>query len=223
MASAKTDQLAPVPWARIEPHYLAGIRSVRAIAQEFGVTHGAIRKHAAKEGWIRSLAHDIHAKADRIVDAVSTTSVSPPVSTPVSKAKDAAIVEAGAQMVADLRLEHRGRIRQLRTIIATQLDALSAVSGTPELFGQVYDALHSDEELPRDTMARMVEVVAALPAQVKVTKDLTECLARCIALEREAFGLNTTEAGQRRLVVVKDYTGKGDPDAPPMPDEETPQ
>lgn len=226
MASAKSDQLVPVPWARIEPHFKAGIRSVAAISKEFGVSRAAIYKHAEKQDppWTRSLAHDIHAAADRIVDAVTAT-VNPArvtgqvtAATPAqAKIRDTAIVNAGAQMVADLRLEHRARIRQLRKIISTQLDALTATCETPEVFGVIFDALDSDEALPRDLMARMAEVVGNLPTQVRVTQGLTDCLARCILLEREAYGLNTSEAGQRHLVVVKDYTGKGDPDAPPLP------
>ena len=184
---------------------------------------------------MRNLAPDIHAKADRIVAVTATPTaeqLQPGVTASTAKkaqVRDSAIVEAGAQMVADLRLEHRGRIRQLRTIIATQLDALTAASGTPEVFGQVYgkvyDAIQAGQPLSMEMITRLAEVVGSLPSQVKVTKDLTECLRLCIALEREAFGLNTSEAGQRHLVIIRDYTGKGDPDAPPRPptDEDDPQ
>ena len=46
-------------------------------------------------------------------------------------------------------------------------------------------------------------------------KDLADTLHRVIGMEREAFGLNS-EAGAdgRPLVIVRDYTGRGDPDSP---------
>ena len=45
---------------------------------------------------------------------------------------------------------------------------------------------------------------------VKVYKHLVDATARAISLEREHFGMNTSEGttGSRFLVVVKDYTGR---------------
>lgn len=48
MAGKRTD------WDSIEIDYLAGIKSIRAIASEFDCSEGAIRKKAKKEGWIRN-------------------------------------------------------------------------------------------------------------------------------------------------------------------------
>lgn len=41
-------------WTSVEAAYRAGVKSVNAIAQEFGVTEGAIRAKAKKLGWVRN-------------------------------------------------------------------------------------------------------------------------------------------------------------------------
>lgn len=42
-----------IDWAAIQPHHHAGIRSLRDIGGEFGVSDVAIIKHARKNGWTR--------------------------------------------------------------------------------------------------------------------------------------------------------------------------
>ncbi|MDR1349629.1 MAG: hypothetical protein LBJ59_02390 [Zoogloeaceae bacterium] len=40
-------------WTNIQGAYLAGVKSVNSIANEYGISEGAIRKRAKKEGWSR--------------------------------------------------------------------------------------------------------------------------------------------------------------------------
>ena len=45
----------PAPdWEKIEADYRAGIKTLRQIAGEHGVTHGAINKRAKRDGWSRA-------------------------------------------------------------------------------------------------------------------------------------------------------------------------
>ena len=46
-----------VDWERIELDYRAGIKTLRQIADENGITHGAINKRAKRDGWERDLSH----------------------------------------------------------------------------------------------------------------------------------------------------------------------
>lgn len=54
-------------WELIERHYRAGLLSLREIAKEGGVTEGAIRKRAKKDGWTRNLVRTVQHKVDRSV------------------------------------------------------------------------------------------------------------------------------------------------------------
>jgi hypothetical protein len=54
-------------WISIEQQYRAGVRSLRDIGAEFGITEGAIRKKARKEDWVRDLSEKIKFKAQELV------------------------------------------------------------------------------------------------------------------------------------------------------------
>ena len=64
-----------VAWDVIELDYRAGVKTLRQIAEEHGITHGAINKRAKRDGWTRDLSAKIAAKADELVSraAVSRT------------------------------------------------------------------------------------------------------------------------------------------------------
>ncbi len=48
--------MAAPDWLAIEGEYRNGKKSVNALAKEYGVSEGGIRKHAKKEGWLRDPA-----------------------------------------------------------------------------------------------------------------------------------------------------------------------
>lgn len=212
--------LVPVDWPAIEPHWRAGIRTPTAISKQFGVSRAAIIKHARKYGWERNLRPDITAKADRLVaeSAVTPDGQNPvtPQVTPQPLFTDAEITEAGAQQLALVRLEHREDIAMLRSIIRGLARELSLTIDAPERFGMIYDALANPDEPAIAALRDMADLINSLPARTKIAKDLADALHKCIGMEREAFGLDTEGGtnGDRYTVLIKDYTGRGDPDSP---------
>lgn len=54
-------------WAAIEADYRAGIKSLRQMAVQQGLSEGAVRKRAKKEDWARDLGPRIKAKAQSMV------------------------------------------------------------------------------------------------------------------------------------------------------------
>jgi len=223
-------KLLPVPWHLIEPHFRAGIRNMSAISAEFGVSRAAILKHADKHGWVRKLGPAIRDAADHIVtrtgaqvtpatiDVVTGQVTAQPV------LSDKALVDAGAQQLALVRLDHRKDIAALRTIIKGLMRELAPMVDQPELYAMVYDALANPEEPAIQALRDMAATVNSLPTRIKAAKDLADTLYRAIAMEREAFGLTAEGGGgERYTVIVRDFTGKGDPDSPnagqPEPDE----
>lgn len=96
MSEAKTD------WEAIELACRAGTLSVREIAKQHGVMHGAINKRARVRKW----SSDLSAKVRK---AVSTQLVSTEVSTTAPAAERAA-VEAATATVVQLVREHRREI-----------------------------------------------------------------------------------------------------------------
>ncbi|KPB83818.1 hypothetical protein BTW15_01280 [Pseudomonas syringae pv. tomato] len=176
-------------WERIEQLFRAGLLSVREIAAACGVSHTAINKRSKAEGWDRDLNAKIKAKADSLV---SKREVSTKVSTE-TLATERGIVEANAEVIADIRLAHRGdisRSRRLTNKLLDELEALTDEQGTiKQLIAQLKDGDHEDGEAMSDMLA-LANKMGALPTRTKTMKELAETLKTLVVLERQAYGLD---------------------------------
>jgi hypothetical protein len=103
---------ARVDWDAIEPHYRAGVRSLRDIAEEFGVSNPAIVKHAEKCGWTRNLEAKIKEKADAKVAAALVASER--AESPAVKLTEAIRVEVEAEIQSRIRISHQKTLTKLR-------------------------------------------------------------------------------------------------------------
>ncbi|WP_223535669.1 hypothetical protein [Pseudomonas sp. GL-B-16] len=113
-------------WEAIERAYRAGVLSVREIAASCGVSHTVIQKRAKANGWERDLKAKIKAKADSLVAKreVATQVASKSVET------EREIIEVNAEVIANIRMAHRGDISRCRSLTNKLLDELeSGVSG----------------------------------------------------------------------------------------------
>ncbi|PXV60899.1 hypothetical protein SAMN04487785_1137 [Dyella jiangningensis] len=176
-------------WERIEADYRAGLLSVREIAATHGISHTAINKRAKAEGWDRDLSAKIKAKAEALV---SKREVSAQVSTERAET-DRAIIEANAEVIANVRLAHRKDIGRARTLAMNLLAELEAQTTDRELFAKVAELLSggSDDDqiaLP-DKMMDLYRAVTSLPGRTKTMKDLGDTLHKLITLEREAYNI----------------------------------
>jgi len=115
----------PVPdWQQIELDYRAGIKTLRQIAEENGVSHGAINKRARRDEWTRGLSGKIAARIDEMVSRA--------VSTPVSNGyrdSERRVVEANARTGADLILQHRAAFERNAAIVGKLENELEVFEG----------------------------------------------------------------------------------------------
>ena len=181
-------------WERIEQLFRAGLLSVREIASACGVSHTAINKRSKTEGWDRDLNAKIKAKADSLV---SKREVSTKVSTE-TLATERGIVEANAEVIADIRMAHRtdiGRSRRLTNLLLDELESLTEEQGTiKELIAQLKDGDGDDADAMSDMLA-LANKMGALPSRTKTMKELAETLKTLVALERQAYDLDTKSGG----------------------------
>lgn len=181
-------------WERIEQLFRAGLLSVREIAAACGVSHTAINKRSKTEGWDRDLNAKIKAKADSLV---SKREVSTKVSTE-TLATERGIVEANAEVIADIRMAHRtdiGRCRRLANKLLDELESLTDEQGTiKSLIKQFTEGDHEDGEAMADMLA-LANKIGALPSRTKTMKELAETLKTLVALERQAYDLDTKAGG----------------------------
>jgi hypothetical protein len=84
--------VAPKPdWKAIKRDYVAGVRSLRDIGRQYGVSHVAIGKKAEKDGWTRKLADDIRERAkSKTAKLIAEEIKAEPVSKPKPKVTKAA-------------------------------------------------------------------------------------------------------------------------------------
>lgn len=215
-STPKATDLKPVDWAAAEAPFRAGIRSLRSIGHQFGVAPSAILKHFNKFGIKRDLRARVIARAQELVNEQA---VNVKVNAEGAVARERDIVGASALASAAVQIGHRADIARARRLVATLMAELEDIVDRPELFAMVHGALDKSDEAAIETLRSMARLVESLPARARVVKDLADTLRILVGLEREAFGLDTTSGSDGKfLVLIKDYTGRGDPDAPVRPE-----
>lgn len=181
-------------WEAIERAYRAGLLSVREIAASCGVSHTAIQKRAKANGWERDLKAKIKAKADSLVAKreVATQVASKSVET------EREIIEVNAEVIANIRMAHRGDISRCRSLTNKLLDELESLTdeqGTiKSLIKQFKEGEYEDGEAMADMLA-LANKIGALPSRTKTMKELAETLKTLVALERQAYDLDTKSGG----------------------------
>ncbi|WP_375592287.1 hypothetical protein [Chitiniphilus eburneus] len=179
---------AQTDWEVIERDYRAGIKSLRQMAEEHGITHGAINKRAKRDGWTRDLSAKIQARADALVSAQA---VSSQVSVE-SKIAEREIVEANANAIVAVRLAHRrdiGRGRELVSRLFSELE-LQCGADTVALLAQLGEMMRDPDQYGRDRLNDLYQKIISLPGRAKTMKDLAESLTKLVSMERQAFGMD---------------------------------
>ena len=132
-APAKVAGVSAPDWEKIEVDYRAGIKTLRQIADENGVSHPAITKRAKRDDWSRDLSAKIQAKADALVTKELVTREV----TKESLVTERNIVDANARAIADVRLAHRKDIARAKGIANSLLDELEDSAQVYELDARV--------------------------------------------------------------------------------------
>lgn len=176
-----------IDWERVEREYRAGILSVREIAVSVGVSHTAINKKASSQGWDRDLSAKIKAKADALV---SKSEVSNKVSSE-RRATDQQVVESNALAIANIRIEHRGDIRRSKSLVMTLLDELDEQTTGRAAFAELGEIMRRENDYGVDRLNDIYHKVIATPGRIDSIKKLAESLRILIALEREAWGIDS--------------------------------
>lgn len=177
---------APVDWERIEADYRAGVLSLREIAGPHGVTEGAIRKRAKRDGWERDLAAKIQARADALVrkDAVRSEVRSGQAIT------ERQIIEANAERIAQVRGEHRADISRVRALGLSLLGELEGQGASREDLDRLGELMRAADENGVDKLNDLYRKIISTPSRIDSAKKVAETLRHAIGMEREAYDLD---------------------------------
>ena len=187
-AGAAVPVKAPPDWERIELDYRAGIKTLRQIADEHGISHVAVAKRAKRDGWTRDLAGKIQAKADELVNKSLVTSAV----TVETKIAEKAVIDANAQAVADIRLAHRHDIRRARTLTNALLNELEQQTdpNTLAMLQELGELLRREDDNGNDRRNDLYVKVISLSERSKTMKTLADSLRVMVDMERTAFGMD---------------------------------
>ena len=188
-ASAKLQSAARIiDWERIELDYRAGIKTLRQIADEHGISHVAVAKRAKRDGWTRDLAGKIQAKADELVNKSLVTSAV----TAETKIAEKAVIDANAQAVADIRLAHRSDIRRARNLTNSLLAELEAQTdpSTLAMLHELGEMLRNEDDNGQDRRNDLYTKVISLSERSKTMKTLADSLRVVVDMERTAFSMD---------------------------------
>ncbi|HGG9060431.1 MULTISPECIES: hypothetical protein [Enterobacter cloacae complex] len=172
-------------WEAIETAYRAGVMSLREIASQHGISEGAIRKRAKRDDWSRDLNAKVKERAD---DLVRKAEVRKKVRSEVTF-NERVLIEATAEVIANVRMEHRGDIRRARELTNTLFDELGAQCADVSALEQLGDIMFDPDDKGRDRLNEIYQKVISLPSRVKSMKDLSDSLKTLIGLEREAYSI----------------------------------
>ena len=199
--------MATTDWEAIESAYRAGLLSIREIASQHGITHGAINKRAKRDGWERALKAKIKAKADALV---SKREVSSQVSTETATS-ERILIEANAEVIATVRMEHRGDIRRARNIASGLFGELEAQCGDVEALKKLGELMLSPDDKGQDRLNEIYHKVISMPGRVKSMKDLSDTLKTLIGLERQAYDIDgpAGDDATKKLSDLMDDLSKG--------------
>lgn len=176
-------------WEQVEIAYRAGVKTLRQIASENGISHTLVARHAKRFGWVRDLSEKIQAKADELVSKSAVSSVV----TTETRIAEKQVIEANATAIADIRLAHRKDIHRARRLTNALLDELEQHTDaeTLALLKELGEYMHKpDPKTGRDRLNEIYQAVISLPERSKTMKTLAESLQKLVDMERQAFGMD---------------------------------
>lgn len=193
-------------WERIEIDFRAGVKTLRQIGEEYGVSHVAVSRKAKREGWPRDLSAKIAAKARDKVTKASVTSG-------VTKQTEQDVVEAEAEIQSRITLAHRKDIPAKRELVGKLFAEIEAMTDNHDLLEQLREALASGDQ---DLLALAAKRVSSLPSRIKGVSDLVNAYKALIQLERQAFNIDGAFVGDGDIpkgFMIGYLSGPGKPNA----------
>lgn len=181
--------MAKPDWEAIESAYRAGVMSLREIASQHSISEGAIRKRAKRDDWSRDLAAKVKERAD---DLVRKAEVRKQVRSETAPS-ERVLIEATAEVIATVRMEHRGDIKRARQITNALFDELAAECADIESLRKLGEMMFAPDDNGRDKLNEIYQSIISMPERVKAMKALTEALKNLVGLERQAYDIGEKE------------------------------
>lgn len=194
-----TDGRRKTDWEGISREYRAGIRSLRDIGGEFGISEAMIRKRAKAESWPRDLSEQIKAKADDLVRKEA-------VRKGAQGDAERTVIATNAQMQADAIIGSRKDISRYMRLGDALIAEVEAQTANPELFEQLAELMQSPDEKGMDKLNEIYRKVISTNGRVDTFKKLSDTYKVLIGLKRQAFGIADNAEGDKPAEAPKEHS-----------------
>ena len=176
-----------IDWERVEIDYRAGIKTLRDIADEHGISHGAINKRAKRDGWVRDLTAKIQAKA---AELVSKSAVSKEVSKTM-RILESEIITANAVNNATIELKQRDDVTFGREVITSLIQELKEQIDNRADLEDLGEMMRNPDAYGNDKLNDQYKKVISFAGRVDNAKKLAEANKVQIELERRVYKIDT--------------------------------
>lgn len=173
--------------------YRAGMKSLKMLGEEFGISAPRVKQIADAEGWERDLSVLIRQKAEAKLNAEALNNQ---LNADARKASEREIVEVNATVQANKITEHRTDIKRYRTLCQSMLAELEAETGDTDTFEGLGELLKK-EDASIDKLNEAYRKAISLPSRIDGVKKLADTLKVLIGLERQAFGIADNAEGDK--------------------------
>jgi len=188
-----------IDWPAIEADYRAGIKPLRAIADDAStadvkVSEAAIRKHAKACGWERDLEDRIAVRREALV---RKQEIAKQVAH-VSHIDERREVEIAAQTQANVIIRHKSEIGRCQALCDDLLTELSAQAMNPDDLAALAElsALSEGQDVDEAEAGRKIaafQKLLKLGDRADTFRKLVEAKTKLVTLERQAFGIKDSE------------------------------
>lgn len=177
-----------IDWEAIEKHYRAGLKSLRTIGDEYGITEAAIRKRAKRDLWTRSLEEKIQLRAQ---EKVRKALVRKP-GTQLTRESETRTIEDYSTVVSAVDLRQREDVQMAMDTARGMLVELASLSrpGFASMLEEIAEEFDESGPMFKDKANELYRYIISLPGRIKMAKELAATHGVYVPLQRKIYKLD---------------------------------
>lgn len=177
-----------IDWEAIEKHYRAGLKSLRTIGDEYGITEAAIRKRAKRDLWTRNLEEKIQLRAQ---EKVRKALVRKP-GTQLTRESETRTIEDYSTVVSAVDLRQREDVQMAMDTARGMLVELASLSrpGFASMLEEIAEEFDESGPMFKDKANELYRYIISLPGRIKMAKELAATHGVYVPLQRKIYKLD---------------------------------
>lgn len=182
-----------IDWDVVHLEYRANVLSIRQIADRHGITDGAIRKRAKRDGWVRDLSDEIRDVAEDMVRKAEVQNADP-VRTGPRTIPERETILASATAIADQKKRTRKQLGLSQQVFDELIEELTTINANVDDLRALGEMLRSPDDFGQDKINDALNKATSLPSRWGMLKTATDAMKNLQAVSRLEYGLDKATA-----------------------------